>query len=232
VAGLDEGDLLHLDLLPPLRQRNPTKLRRAAPALRAIIDEFKPTVVVMPMFEGGHIHHDMVAAIVGAIATPQDRFKIYEAPEYGPYFSLNNTPHRVIAFCARWLLGVVSYYGPPDGVDSRPIVKFQLDEVDHESKRRMLAAFASQNAPSLVGTRSYSDRLVLWQAGSQRRQPFDFAHSYLRFVMAARRLLPPAIVDRLLPVQLGTIGREGALTDWWQEWSPTTKTGEESGGPP
>jgi hypothetical protein len=96
----------------------------------------------------------------------------------------------------------------------------------------MLAAFASQNAPSLVGTRSYSDRLVLWQAGSQRRQPFDFAHSYLRFVMAARRLLPPAIVDRLLPVQLGTIGREGALTDWWQEWSPTTKTGEESGGPP
>jgi len=33
-----------------------------------------------------------LGAIVGAIATPQDRFKIYEAPEYGPYFSLNPLP--------------------------------------------------------------------------------------------------------------------------------------------
>jgi LmbE family N-acetylglucosaminyl deacetylase len=229
LAGLGKDDLLHVDLLPPLRQRNPSKLRTAAAALRSIVDEFNPSVIVMPMFEGGHIHHDMVAAVMRTITTAQDQFDMFEAPEYGPYVSLNYTPHRIIALSARWLFGLVSYYGPPDGVDGRPIVKFRLDQVDLDCKRRMLAAFASQNAPALIGTRSYPDRLVPWQRGSQRRAPFDFAHSYLRFVMAVRNLLPPAIVDRLLPVQLGTVGREGALTDWWEEWSPMTKEAGKGG---
>jgi LmbE family N-acetylglucosaminyl deacetylase len=232
LAGLGKADLLHVDLLPPLRQRNPLKLRAAATALRSIVDEFKPTVIVTPMFEGGHIHHDMVAAVVRTIATAQDRFEMFEAPEYGPYVSLNYTPHRIIALSARWLFGLVSYYGPPDGVDGRPIVKFRLDPAELDCKRRMLGAFASQNAPSLVSTRSYPDRLVPWQHGSQRREPFDFAHSYLRFVMVVRGLLPTTIVDRLFPVQLGTIGREGALTDWCKEWSPLTDAAKKGGCSP
>ncbi len=77
----------------------------------------------------------------------------------------------------------------------------------------------SQNAPSLVATRAYPDRLVRWQAGRRRRHPFDFRHSYLRFVMAARRILPAAIIDRVFPVQQGAIGREGRVTDWQEEWN-------------
>jgi LmbE family N-acetylglucosaminyl deacetylase len=220
IAGLAEGDLRHLDLLPPLRQRNPAKLHAAAKVLRSLIDEFRPTVIVVPMFEGGHIHHDMLAAIVRSITTLQDSFRLYEAPEYSPYVSLTRTPHRVIALCARWLFGLVSYYGPPDGVDARPVIKYRLDQADVDCKRRMLAAFVSQNAPSLVATRSYPDRLVLWRGEPQRRTPFDFAHSYLRFAMAARRFLSARLVERAFLVQLGTIGREGAVTDWWEEWSP------------
>ena len=221
-AGLGDSDLVFLDLLPPLRHRDPQKLRAAAVTLRAIIDEFEPTAVVVPMFEGGHVHHDMVAALVGSIITPADRFAFFEAPEYGPYVSLANTPHRVIALAARWLFGLVAYYGPPDGVDGRPITKFRLDAGDLDGKRRMLAAFVSQNAPSLVATRAYPDRLVRWDRSRQRRSPFDFASSYLRFVLAARRVLPAAIVDRVFPGQLGTIGREGTITDWRAE---TTDSG-------
>ena len=83
----------------------------------------------------------------------------------------------------------------------------------------MLAAFESQNAPSLVATRSYPDRLVAFDRHAARRTPFDFRWSYLRFVLAVRRVLPPRLVDRLLPVQLGTIGRECNLTDWSEEWT-------------
>jgi LmbE family N-acetylglucosaminyl deacetylase len=220
VAGLADDDLRHLDLLPPLRQRNPAKLHAAAKVLRGLIDEFRPTVIVMPMFEGGHIHHDMLAAIVRSITTPQDSFRLYEAPEYSPYVSLNRTPHRVIALCARWLFGLVSYYGPPDGVDGRPVMTYRLDQADVDCKRRMLAAFVSQNAPSLVTTRSYPDRLVLWRGEPQPRTPFDFAHSYLRLAIAARRFLSVRFVERAFLVQLGTIGREGSVTDWWEEWSP------------
>lgn len=218
VVGVVGDDVRHLDLLPPLRQRDPQRLRAAAAKLRSVIDEFEPTVVVVPMFEGGHVHHDMLAALIGTILTDDDRFDVFEAPEYSPYASLWYTPHRVIALCSRWL-GLVAYYGPPDGIDGRPVHKYRLDPIDLERKRRMLAAFKSQNAPSLVATRSYPDRLVAFDRHAERRMPFDFRWSYLRFVLAARRALPRRLVDRLLPVQLGTIGRECKLTDWSEEWT-------------
>ncbi len=217
-AGLSKADLRHVSLLPPLHRQAPEKLRAAGPELRRIIDDFGPTAIVLPMFEGGHIHHDMLAALLATIVTAADRFEVYEAPEYSPYVSLNNTPHRVITLCARWLLGMVSYYGPPDGIDSRPIDKFRLSPDDIETKRRMLACFASQNAPSLVATRCYPDRLVRMNFDRRWEQPFDFAHSYLRLALAARRVLPPSIARGLFPGATGTIGRDGALTDWRQEW--------------
>jgi LmbE family N-acetylglucosaminyl deacetylase len=219
VAGVGDDNVLHLDLLPPLRQRDPQKLRRAAARLRSVIDEFRPTAVVMPMFEGGHVHHDMVAALMGVVVTGDDRFDVFEAPEYSPYASLWYTPHRIVALCSRWLFGLVSYYGPPDGIDGRPVCRYRLAPDDLAAKRRMLAAFESQNAPSLVATRSYPDRLVSFDRGAKRSVPFDFRWSYLRFVLAMRRLLPSRLVDRLLPVQLGTIGRECKLTDWTEEWT-------------
>jgi LmbE family N-acetylglucosaminyl deacetylase len=214
-AGLAASDLVHLDLLPRLRQPDPAKLRAAGERLRTIIDDFKPSVLVMPMFEGGHVHHDMVAGLVAAIVTAHDRFEVYEAPEYSPYASLRFTPHRVISLCARW--AGISYYGPPDGIDARPVLKVRLEPAELERKRRMLGAFVSQNAPSLMDTRSYPDRLVRRTPGAMRRHPFEISGSYLAFVLAARRILPPALIDRLLPVEPGTIGREPALTDWHAE---------------
>jgi hypothetical protein len=61
---------------------------------------------------------------------------------------------------------------------------------------------------------------VRWRRTDGRTTPFDFAHSYLRFVLRVRRIFPAKIVDRLFPVQLGTVGRPGAITDWRQEWTP------------
>jgi LmbE family N-acetylglucosaminyl deacetylase len=219
VAGLAPSDLEHIAVLPPLHQNAPETLRAAATRLRALIDEFAPTAIVVPMFEGGHIHHDMLAAIVGIITTDDDRYEVYEAPEYTPMVSLNYTPHRIITLCCRWLFGLVSYYGPPDGIDGRPIAKFHLSPADVETKRRMLACFVSQNAPSLVETRCYPDRLVRMGRHRTWRRPFDFSRSYLRMAIAARRIVPAGLVNALLPGPTGTIGRDGTLTDWQREWS-------------
>jgi LmbE family N-acetylglucosaminyl deacetylase len=218
IAGLGETDLRFLDLMPPLESRDPAKLRAAAIALRGILDEFQPTAVVMPAFEGGHVHHDMIAALIDLLITPSDRFAVFEAPEYSPYVSLLNTPHRILALCARWLFGLVAYNGPPDGVDGRPILKLRMTPSELADKKRMLGAFVSQNAPSLMATRSYPDRLIARTGRRERSRPFDFERSYLRFVLALRRWLPARFVDRLLPVQLGTIGRMGTITDWNSEW--------------
>lgn len=219
IAGLGEADLVFLDLMPPLERRDPARLRAAEVVLRAIVDDFKPTTIVMPAFEGGHIHHDMVAALVSRIVRPSDRIAVFEAPEYTPYASLINTPHRILSLAARWLLGLVAYNGPPDGVDGRPVFKLRLTHEELDTKRRMLGAFESQNAPSLVATRSYPDRLVVHDAVRRPDRPFDFDRSCLRFVLSLRRLVPARLVDRLLPLQLGTIGRMGTITDWNAEWA-------------
>lgn len=213
LAGLGEDDLLFLDLMPPLESRDPEKLSRARTALRELIDDFRPTAIVLPAFEGGHIHHDVVAALVDSIVTSTDRFDLFEAPEYSPYVSLLNTPHRILSLAARWLFFVV-YFGEPDSVEQRPVLKVRLDPNELAAKRRMLGAFVSQNAPSLVATRSYPDRLTVRRPPQYRRHPFDFASSYLRLALTLRQRLPASIVDRLLPVQLGTIGRMGTITDW------------------
>ncbi|MBS0526614.1 MAG: PIG-L family deacetylase [Proteobacteria bacterium] len=217
-AGFADSDLEHLDLLPRLRQRDPQKLRAAGIALRAIIDEFRPSAIIMPMFEGGHIQHDMLAGLVGRIVKPDEPIEIFEAPEYSPFTSLAFTPHRVLTLTTRWLFGLVSYCGPPDGIDGRPVLKFRLTPQELDRKRRMLGAFVSQNAPSLVETRAYPDRLVRWNRNTLRRHPFDIRGSYLALALAARRALPAALANRLLPGEPGTIGREPALTDWDAEY--------------
>ncbi len=216
-AGVGAEQLRHLDLLPRLLERNPHRLREAAQALRQAIDAFSPTVVVMPMFEGGHVHHDMVAGAMAEIIRPDDTFEVLEAPEYGPYVSWQDTPHRLIALCARWLLGLVAYYGPPDGVDDRPLQIIRLTTADLDCKKRMLAAFTSQNAPSLVETRSYPDRFARW-AGARRRYPFNTRPSYVHFAQTLERVLPAGLASRVLPGQRHTIGRPGQLTDWNEEW--------------
>jgi LmbE family N-acetylglucosaminyl deacetylase len=218
LAGFADSDLLHLDLLPRLRQRDPQKLRAAGRALRAIIDEFRPTAIIVPMFEGGHVQHDMLAGLVGRIVRPDEPIEIFEAPEYSPFTSLVFTPHRVLTLTTRWLFGLVSYYGPPDGIDGRPVLKFRLTPEEIDRKRRMLGAFVSQNAPSLMETRAYPDRLVRWHRNTLRRHPFEMRGSYLALATAARRVLPAALVSRLLPGESGTLGREPALTDWDAEY--------------
>lgn len=218
LAGLADNDLQHLDLLPRLRQRDPRKLRAAGTALRAIIDEFRPTAIIMPMFEGGHVQHDMLAGLVGRIVKPDESIEVFEAPEYSPFTSLAFTPHRVLTLTTRWLFGLVSYYGPPDGIDGRPVLKFRLSPDQLARKRRMLGAFVSQNAPSLMETRAYPDRLVRWTPDTLRRHPFEMRGSYLALAHAARRVLPAALVNRLLPGEAGTMGREPGLTDWDAEY--------------
>jgi LmbE family N-acetylglucosaminyl deacetylase len=217
-AGVDARDLLHIDLLPPLFKPDPARLHEAAAALRRLIDDYKPTVIVIPMFEGGHVHHDMVAGLLDRIVQDGDTFEVFEAPEYGPCVSLRNTPHRIIALCARWLFGLVSYYGAPDGIDDRRVLTLELAAADLETRRRMLAAFRSQNAPSLVATRAYPDRLVKWTRQADRRQPFAERPSYMQLARLADRLLPARLSAQLLPGPRGTLGRPGRLTDWRQEW--------------
>jgi LmbE family N-acetylglucosaminyl deacetylase len=217
LAGVAPDHLRQLDLLPPLYSRKPDCLPAAAREIGRLIDEIKPAVLIMPMFEGGHIHHDIASQLVSLVLGDKPSVRVFESPEYSPFFSLRHTPHRVIAQCGRWLFGLCSYYGPPDGVDERSIYKISLDEGELALKRQMLGTFASQNGPSLAQASAYPDRIVEWRPRPYRARPFRVERSYLRFVLALERVLPRRFVALILPGQRGTIGREPDITDLDQE---------------
>jgi LmbE family N-acetylglucosaminyl deacetylase len=217
LAGVARDHLRQFDLLPPLYCRESGPLPAVAREIARLIGELKPTVLIMPMFEGGHIHHDVSNQLVQLALGGRSPVRVYESPEYSPFFSLNRTPHRVIAQCGRWLFGLCAYYGPPDGVDGRPICKVRLDDDELALKRRMLGAFASQNGPSLARTAAYPDRIVEWRPRPYRARPFEPKGSYLNFVLVLERWLPSRLVRLVFPGQRGTFGREPDITDLDQE---------------
>lgn len=213
LAGVAPDHLQQLDLLPPLYSRKPECLPAVAETIARLIDETKPTVVILPMFEGGHIHHDIVNQLALLALAGRPSTRVYEAPEYSPFFSLKYTPHRIIAHCGRWLCGLMAYYGPPDGVDGRTVYKIKLSGAELALKQRMLAAFVSQNGASLAAHAGYADRVVEWRPRSYRARPFALKGSYLTFVLQLERWLPSAFVRRIFPGQRGTFGRDPDITD-------------------
>ena len=217
LAGLPADRLHHLDLLPPVYVCDPARSRSAGDAIGRILDEIKPTVVIMPMFEGGHVHHDTTNRLTSAALAKIPAVRLYEAPAYSPFVSLRWTPHKIVALCGRWLFGLISYYGPPDGVDGRPIHTLRMTADEIALKRRMLAAFATQNAASLASACAYPDRLVDARRGPFPARPFALRGSYLSCALALERYLPAGLVALLLPGRRGTVGREPAITDLHDE---------------
>lgn len=217
IAGVPAENLLHLDMLPRLYERAPKQLDKAALDLDDIIESLSPTVLILPLFEGGHIHHDVLNHLVTSVLKLGARVKVFEAPEYSPYVSLRRTPHRVISLCGRWLAGLVSYCGPPDGIDDRTVLKVRLSKENLVVKRQMLAAFESQHGDSLSANCSYSDRLISWQPRPYRSRPFREKKGYFSFVRSLHEWLPSAIVTKVFPVQLGTVGREPNITSLDEE---------------
>ena len=64
LAGVSSNQLLQLNLLPELFEHNSQKINHAASVLQTVVDDYQPSTIVFPLFEGGHKHHDIAHHIV------------------------------------------------------------------------------------------------------------------------------------------------------------------------
>ena len=213
VIGVPADHLFHLNVLPRLSDRRAWSVEKARKSLRGLLDSVRPTMVVMPLFEGGHIHHDLTNFVMSFGVDVQPETHLFEAPEYSPYVSLVNTPHRVIMLCTRWLFGLVAYYPPPDTTDRRQILTLNLSKGEISLKKEMFRKFESQNGWSLAETHSYPDRLLMWQRRPFQSQPFRFAYSYPWLLEKLQQVFPSKLVRRFFPGQLATYGLERGITN-------------------
>ena len=185
--------------------------QRAIEAIADVMDAFKPTMMVMPLFEGGHIEHDLLNHRVSKHLLPRAGVSVYEAPEYSPFLSLKYTPQKVITVCARWLFGLIQYRGSPDGIDGRPLYRLEMTQEDLDLKIRMLGCFKSQDPLTLCKRYGFEDTLVAWE-----ERPDGTMLTVSNRLSRALLGLPEGPLKRLLrwfyPLPIETVGRNRSIT--------------------
>ena len=214
LAGVPEENLRHYRLLPKRGRIARADVQRLAAELQKLVGELKPALICVPLFEAGHLHHDVTHHVVTHMLKLPRSTHIYEAPEYSPYFSPWRTPNKALSYLARIaFLGIISYYPKPEGVGRGHILNLKMNAEGIELKRRMLQEFRTQNGDSLARNHGYADRFYLWKSGDYRRTPFVFEGSMPWLVERMKLLLPPRLVGRLFPGDHHTIGLERGITD-------------------
>jgi LmbE family N-acetylglucosaminyl deacetylase len=206
-------NLYHLDVLPKKSERNPKKIYDAANQLQSLIDKISPTILFVPLFEGGHVQHDITNHIISFLIKKPREMYIYECPEYSPYFSIRHTPHKVLGMLSRFFLIFVSYFGPPEGLDKRTILNLELDSNEIELKKRMLRAFHSQEGDSLAGYYGYPDRVIQWEERPYRPHPFEYRGSLAYFIQIFRKTSFQWLVKRLFPYDYKSVGLAQGITN-------------------
>ena len=215
-------NLYHLNVLPALGERSPVRIRETADRLQELIDRIRPSVLCMPLFEGGHVHHDITNYVISYLVRRPSGLRIYECPEYSPYFSFTNTPHKVLGLLSRCLLFFVSYFGPSEGIDPRPIFELRMSGADIDLKRRMLRAFESQGGRHLAGRFGWPDRLIEWVEKPYQATPFNYRGSLAHTLHRLRKTSLQSIVKRLFPWEYKSVGLAEGITNIDYETSAET----------
>ena len=214
IADVDARHLSHLSLLPAAGPLSLSDIERAAATLQTLVDAVAPSIVVTPLFEGGHLHHDVAHHIVTRMLVLPEGARIYECPLYSPYFSLWRTPHAALAQLARFaFVGRLAYYPKSEGAGVGHMLNLRLSRDELRTKREMLRAFRSQNGEALACHHGYADRLVLWRPQPFRATPFAYRGSRPWLVERLQSALPGRWALRLLPGEPCTIGLERGITD-------------------
>lgn len=213
LAGCPPENLRHLDLLPRKYLNEPGRIRGAAQKLQEILDEIRPTMVFVPLYEGGHVEHDIANYIMSFLVKKPRGMLMYECPEYNPYVSLTRTPHKILALLTRVFAGLVSYYGVAEGVDGRGVLNLEMNEREIELKRRMLRQFESQHGDALAANSGYPDRVIEWKSCPYRPRPFRHEYSLCRLVAALRRTRLAWFAQKLFPGRYRTYGLDRGITN-------------------
>ena len=217
LVGCPPERLYHLDLLPAPGRPDPARIREAAQEIERIISTVCPTMLFVPLYEGGHLQHDIANYVVSFLVEKPKGMKVYECPEYSPCVSLAGTPHKVLSMLARLLGGLVSYYGLPEGVGDAPILNLDMDEEELALKRRMLEAFKSQHGDALALHHGHADRVIPWTNRPYRAEPFDYGRSLCRMIQGLEKTRLAWVVRKLFPGDYRSHGLPFGITNMDRE---------------
>jgi hypothetical protein len=214
LADVNTASLRHWNIIPAQGAVTRDHVQLLASALQRLVDEIQPTVVFTPLFEAGHLHHDVSHHVVTRMLRLPAGTLIYECPEYSPYLSFWRTPQAMLSYLVRFaFLGLVAYYPKAEGTGSTGILNLRLTRSELAIKRRMLAEFRSQHGEALAKHHGYPDRLIVWHPRPFAATPFRYEGSRPWLIERLGAGLPAPLIRRLLPGEAATIGVDRGITN-------------------
>jgi LmbE family N-acetylglucosaminyl deacetylase len=146
-------------------------------AIEEIITEVNPEIIFIPLYEGGHIEHDITNYLVSrTVKRLRRNVRLYECPEYNFYFSVNNTPEKILD-CLSKFVPFFEYYAPPSFINSEGAYYLCMTNREAETKKRMLRQFKSQLPETLVKHFGFNDRFKPYTEHDYHARPHDYGNS-------------------------------------------------------
>jgi hypothetical protein len=163
-----------------------TDLAAATDSLARLITRVEPDAVFMQLYEGGHRDHDLANYLVGrAVRSLSDAPALYECPEYNFYFSVRDTPEKILDGVTR-LIPFVRYDSPPGFVGGAGRRILCMSDSELATKRRMLEVFHSQKPKDLLLHFRFNDRFQEYRGHDYHRPPHDNGNKLVHWLRNQR----------------------------------------------
>ena len=192
IIGLAENDLIRLKIDRKdrlLKEEIDEKIKY----LRMVIEDMRPQIIFMPLYEGGHFEHDLTNYLVSRAAVSiGDRITIYECPEYNYYFSIKNTPEKFLDIFSQ-LLPFFRFHAPPSFINQDNTQYLCMTDEEIEIKKSMLSNFVSQHPDDLIRYFGFNDRFQAYKTHDYYLPP----HNYGNGIVYQVRYSQSAVIRKL-----------------------------------
>lgn len=175
LIGLEKEDLIRLDI-DKNEQLSSEGMSEKIQTLRNLIIKVDPDTIFIPLYEGGHIDHDITNYLVStAVKSSQKNIRLYESPEYNYYFSLRSTPEKFLDVFSR-LIPFFEYHAPPSFLEPDNGLYLCMTAEEIELKKKMLREFVTQQPKTLVMHFGFNDRFKPYVGHDYYSAPHDYGN--------------------------------------------------------
>ncbi len=182
IAGLDAKNLIFMNHYNLTGFIQTDEIREGIIEIEKYINQFDPDAIFIPLYDGGHYQHDIINFMVSqGINNIKYTGKVFESPLYNFYFSFLLTPERILSGLLRFVPFINHSY-PPEPIDRLPLFYLNMSTEELEMKRKMLSCFLSQEPDDLVERFGFIDRYQVFKGHDYSKPPFDYDHSFARFI--------------------------------------------------
>ncbi len=158
------------------------EIKECIEEVTSILKKSSYDIIFVPLYEGGHYQHDITNYIVSrACINSGTESLLYECPEYNAYYSLKNTPEKILSLLSK-LIPFYEFKTSPSFIRNQNRLYLSMSDEELALKRKMLQVFKSQDVEGLLNLYGYRDSYQIYTEYDYSKPPFDYDGSVARYV--------------------------------------------------